>query len=224
MKNSKTKALTSPSDRSIVSLEITSAVSCAFFTLEACIHPQGTADMLVQGPAYLDKVPNEMLYAIQAYICGSEAATFSLGATMEPGTVIVNNKDATAPQQDVFELAARSEPIEEIPADSGDIAADGRGATIFKQQNLQGSQVPGDKTAVPGNTYCADLSNIFGNWDGKVRSLKVEPGYRCKFFTAYGCPASGQKLELGKKGVFLVANQLPTEFDEKIHSVICSKL
>ena len=55
---------------------------------------------------------------------------------------------------------------------------DGRGATLYKEQNAGG-----DGYAVPGgNGYCTDLDNIYADYDGKVRSFSVEQGYHCDFF------------------------------------------
>jgi hypothetical protein len=33
-----------------------------------------------------------------------------------------------------------------------------------------------------GNAYCTNLNNIFGDFDGIVRSLEVQAGYRCSFY------------------------------------------
>jgi hypothetical protein len=58
------------------------------------------------------------------------------------------------------------------------VSGDGRGATIYKGKNFTDSS-----TAIPANYYCTDLYNIVGQFDGKVRSIKVDAGYFCKFFT-----------------------------------------
>jgi hypothetical protein len=31
--------------------------------------------------------------------------------------------------------------------------------------------------------WCTDLNNIFGDFDNKVRSMIVEKGFRCRFYT-----------------------------------------
>lgn len=54
---------------------------------------------------------------------------------------------------------------------------DARGATIFKRANLAG-----ESTFIPANNYCTDMSNIFGSFDGEVRSLSVEKGVKCDFY------------------------------------------
>ena len=92
----------------------------------------------------------------------------------------------------------------------------GRGATIFTGQNSSGSS-----TAIPGISFCADLTNLYGNFDGKVRSLTVEAGYRCQFYTTYGCPANGQKLDITGAQQ---DGQLSNVFDYNIHSVICAQV
>ncbi|EDU47919.1 hypothetical protein PTRG_05012 [Pyrenophora tritici-repentis Pt-1C-BFP] len=59
---------------------------------------------------------------------------------------------------------------------------DSRGCTIFKDQTC-GSD-PG--FAIPGDSgYCADLNNLFADYDGKVRSFRVEKGYQCEFYFEY---------------------------------------
>ena len=55
--------------------------------------------------------------------------------------------------------------------------ADTRGATIFKRENLAGQS-----TFLPAINYCTDMSNIFGGFDGEVRSLTVEMGVKCDFY------------------------------------------
>jgi hypothetical protein len=54
---------------------------------------------------------------------------------------------------------------------------DGRGATIFTSIDLKGKS-----TFIPGNPYCHDLNKIFGDFDGKVRSIIVRKGFKCRFF------------------------------------------
>ncbi|KAH8631446.1 hypothetical protein IG631_13129 [Alternaria alternata] len=53
----------------------------------------------------------------------------------------------------------------------------GAGGIIFKDQNFKG-----ESTFIPGNLYCTDVNNIFGNFDGKVRSIKSLPGYQCQWY------------------------------------------
>ncbi|KAF2786226.1 hypothetical protein K505DRAFT_202262, partial [Melanomma pulvis-pyrius CBS 109.77] len=101
---------------------------------------------------------------------------------------------------------------------------DGRGATIWKQQNMIGDIVPADQTAVPGNAWCTNLNNIFGGWDKKVRSLVVQDGYKCQFYTEYDCPTAGLYLDLGSKDDLVLQPTLTADFDLKIHSVFCAAI
>ena len=67
------------------------------------------------------------------------------------------------------------QPNTDLPQYKAPAAA--AGATIYKSKHFAG-----DSTAIPANTWCTDLSDIFGDFDGQVRSLAVEKGYRCQFF------------------------------------------
>jgi len=72
---------------------------------------------------------------------------------------------------------ATASPLSKVQS-SGRAFLDGRGATLYKKQNAGG-----DGFAIPGNSgYCTDLDNVFGDYDGKVRSFSVEQGYQCEFF------------------------------------------
>lgn len=60
-------------------------------------------------------------------------------------------------------------------------AAEGQGAIIFTEPERKG-----DSAMIPGNAWCTDLSNIFGNFNGRVRSMVVEkgfPNFMCKYIT-----------------------------------------
>ncbi|KAH7385429.1 hypothetical protein DE146DRAFT_759667 [Phaeosphaeria sp. MPI-PUGE-AT-0046c] len=96
---------------------------------------------------------------------------------------------------------------------------EGQGAIIFTEPKRQG-----DSAMIPGNAWCTDLSNIFGNFDGKVRSMVVEKGFRCRFHVNKGCPATGDKYEFGSKDLTLAVGKLPEWLDRKIHSVYCAQL
>ncbi|KAJ4364647.1 hypothetical protein N0V83_009244 [Neocucurbitaria cava] len=114
-------------------------------------------------------------------------------------------------------LALLSALIHALPAPPN---ADGRGATLWTLRAFQGSSV-----AIPASAWCTDMNNVFGNFDGKARSLSVEGGYKCQFYTEYGCSAAkGKKLEYGnaKKGVKVAA--LTGDFEGKIHSAYCAKI
>ncbi|KAG9195662.1 hypothetical protein G6011_00783 [Alternaria panax] len=92
----------------------------------------------------------------------------------------------------------------------------GAGGIIFKDQNLKG-----ESTSIPGNSYCTDLDNIFGNFDGKVRSIQSAPGFQCQWYIDYGCPANGVKLDFGSKDAYIIVGDLDLTFDKKIHSIFC---
>ncbi|CAN9430556.1 unnamed protein product [Alternaria alternata] len=93
----------------------------------------------------------------------------------------------------------------------------GAGGIIFKDQNFKG-----ESTFIPSNLYCTDVNNIFGNFDGKVRSIKSLPGYQCQWYIGYGCPANGVKLDFGSKDAYVSKGDLGPTFDRKIHSVFCT--
>ncbi|KAH3911704.1 hypothetical protein HBI56_140330 [Parastagonospora nodorum] len=97
---------------------------------------------------------------------------------------------------------------------------DGRGATIYTSPNFQG-----DSTFVPGtSSYCGDLNNIFGNFDGRVRSIVVEKGYRCQFYIGHDCPANGSEYDCGSKDASDAISTLPDWVDSKVHSIFCAKI
>ncbi|KAF2127631.1 hypothetical protein P153DRAFT_387370 [Dothidotthia symphoricarpi CBS 119687] len=102
--------------------------------------------------------------------------------------------------------------------------ATGGGATIYKQQNLAVSPLGTDSTSIPANAYCTDLNNIFGDFDGKVRSLSVEKGVKCQFYLNTGCPTDGTKKEVGSKDKKVEEKTLAKEWDGKIRSVFCQKI
>ncbi|OAL03057.1 hypothetical protein IQ06DRAFT_346023 [Phaeosphaeriaceae sp. SRC1lsM3a] len=93
-------------------------------------------------------------------------------------------------------------------------AAEGQGAIIFTEPERKG-----DSAMIPGNAWCTDLSNIFGNFNGRVRSMVVEKGF--PNFINKGCPADGDKYEFGSKDLTLAVGKLPEWLDQKIHSVYC---
>lgn len=61
-----------------------------------------------------------------------------------------------------------------------ELRGDGRAATLFKHPNL--CEVNNDSTFIPASPYCTDISNIFGGFDGRVKSLSVEKGFKCNFY------------------------------------------
>ncbi|KAF1942260.1 hypothetical protein EJ02DRAFT_454459 [Clathrospora elynae] len=110
-------------------------------------------------------------------------------------------------------LALLSALVIALPKASGD----GRGATIWSEKNIQGRS-----TAIPANNYCTDMNNIFGDWDGKIRSIRVEAGYSCQFNRGYEC--GGGVLEFGRPDVILVMDDLGPLFDLNIHSARCNPI
>ncbi|KAI4927231.1 uncharacterized protein J4E92_006398 [Alternaria infectoria] len=134
--------------------------------------------------------------------------------------VVFQYTDATGDGNElVLELWLDTELTDPIlPVTVKAAAADGRGATIFTDKNFNGRS-----TAIPANDFCTDIDNIFGNFDGKIRSVTVEKGYHCKFYTGHDCPANGQKMECGSKDQASVFGDLGT-FDYKIHSAYCTKI
>merc|ERR1712137_102159 len=94
------------------------------------------------------------------------------------------------------------------------------GATIYKSKHFAG-----DSTAIPANAWCTDLSDIFGDFDGQVRSLAVEKGYRCQFFLDRGCSdyaPSSRKLDLSCIDSDVKKADLEPAFDLKLHSAYCA--
>ncbi|KAL7774012.1 hypothetical protein CFE70_003981 [Pyrenophora teres f. teres 0-1] len=73
---------------------------------------------------------------------------------------------------------ASATPVYKLHADLPSFN-DGRGCTIWKNQTCgpdPGFPIPGD------SGYCTDLDNLLSDYDGKVRSFRVEKGYQCEFF------------------------------------------
>ncbi|KAF2450247.1 hypothetical protein P171DRAFT_136723 [Karstenula rhodostoma CBS 690.94] len=67
-------------------------------------------------------------------------------------------------------------------ADAPDFRNDGA-CTLYKAKNLAGKTSPTDYTPVPADSGCLDLSSLYGAWEGKTRSLVVQEGYKCDFYT-----------------------------------------
>ncbi|KAF1836428.1 hypothetical protein BDW02DRAFT_567010 [Decorospora gaudefroyi] len=101
-----------------------------------------------------------------------------------------------------------------LPSNS---STNGRGATVWKNKKFQGPS-----TAIPANNWCTDMNNIFGNWDAKTRSIKVEAGYKCRFYLDYGC--TGPKIEFGSPDGRMMLDDLGPSFDLSIHSAYCAPL
>lgn len=68
------------------------------------------------------------------------------------------------------------------------------------------------------------MTNLFGNWDRAVRSLKVSPGHRCGFHRVPGCKGDVDKdevLELGERGREVRREALEGVWDRGIRSAVC---
>ncbi|UPX10019.1 uncharacterized protein EKO05_0000695 [Ascochyta rabiei] len=107
-----------------------------------------------------------------------------------------------------------------------ELRSDGRAATLFKHPDL--ATINADSTFVPANAYCTDISNIFGGFDGNIRSLSVEEGFKCDFYKEAGCgvndfTSGGAVLEVGFKNKKDERKQLGS-WETKIASVICQRL
>ncbi|KAL5114621.1 hypothetical protein ACEQ8H_007466 [Pleosporales sp. CAS-2024a] len=89
----------------------------------------------------------------------------------------------------------------------------GAGAYIYTSPNFQGSW-----TFIPGNAYCTDIVNLFGNFYNNVRSVSVSPGYNCEFYVKPACANDGPKFELDSKAKKARLSQ----YDYKIQSVFCA--
>ncbi|KNG46873.1 hypothetical protein DDE82_004266 [Stemphylium lycopersici] len=94
------------------------------------------------------------------------------------------------------------------------------GATIYTSKHFAG-----DSTAIPANAWCTDLSSIFGDFDGHVRSLAVEKGYQCQFFLDRGCPDKAppsRKLDFSCTDSDVMKPDLGPAFDFKMRSAYCA--
>ncbi|KAL5406110.1 hypothetical protein PMIN06_004444 [Paraphaeosphaeria minitans] len=107
-------------------------------------------------------------------------------------------------------------------ADAPDFRNDGA-CTLFKAKNLAGKTSPTDYTPVPADSGCLDLSSLYGAWEGKTRSLVVQAGYKCDFYTDPQCPTSATPLCLNASAEKITMKTLPKEWDQKIQSVKCEK-
>ncbi|KAF2279221.1 uncharacterized protein EI97DRAFT_498738 [Westerdykella ornata] len=144
---------------------------------------------------------------------------------------------ATAPDERTA-VSAKATGIN-VPTNAHSIAApvtaqDDRAATLYKQPNRpSGGQNRNhqDWIALPGNYpgrgFCIDMSNLFGNWDEATRSLSVEKGFRCAFYSEVGCSSSKSKgamwVELGEKDKEVLVDGLG-RMDRRIRSAECWRL
>ncbi|KAK1907726.1 hypothetical protein P3342_006055 [Pyrenophora teres f. teres] len=115
---------------------------------------------------------------------------------------------------------ASATPVYKLHADLPSFN-DGRGCTIWKNQTCgpdPGFPIPGD------SGYCTDLDNLLSDYDGKVRSFRVEKGYQCEFFLKYGCQAYSDFISYGSLTHNVDVPTLNSTYDRKIHSVYCCRL
>jgi hypothetical protein len=56
------------------------------------------------------------------------------------------------------------------------------GATLFSKQNNVGGTLGWDFTTVPASDECVDLTNVFGDFVDKTRSITVAWGRECWFY------------------------------------------
>ncbi|KAF1976550.1 hypothetical protein BU23DRAFT_29335 [Bimuria novae-zelandiae CBS 107.79] len=94
--------------------------------------------------------------------------------------------------------------------------------TLYKAQQLKGSLSTTDYTFVPAGSGCLDLTSLFGIWEDKTRSLVVQEGYKCEYFTEFQCTSEPLCLNASDKKI--IKKTLPAAFDKKIKSVKCEKV
>ncbi|KAJ4354148.1 uncharacterized protein N0V89_005881 [Didymosphaeria variabile] len=107
--------------------------------------------------------------------------------------------------------------------DAPDFSNDGA-CTLYKAKNLAGKTSPTDYTPIPADSGCLDLSSLYGAWEGKTRSLVVQEGYKCDFYTDFTCPTSSTPLCLNASDKKITKKTLPAAWDQKIKSVKCEKM
>jgi hypothetical protein len=151
--------------------------------------------MLITGPALMPVLNKTMQYGISAYICGDEAMRLFIehgNAPMPAGTVIIDDPEAVnmieGPDVDV-KVKARTEMNSE--SDVANIAL-----TFYKPWSYLS---PVSAIAVPGKHFCQHVSNLYGGWEGRIRSLSVEDGWKCTFHTEVGCAANQFSWTMGRE-------------------------
>ena len=75
---------------------------------------------------------------------------------------------------------------------------------------------------LPTDGACFDLTSLYGGWEDAARSLVVQKGFKCEFYTAFTC--GGTPLCLNAKEGKVVQKTLPEAFDSRIKSVQCKKM
>ncbi|KAF2205721.1 hypothetical protein GQ43DRAFT_467872 [Delitschia confertaspora ATCC 74209] len=212
-------------DKSISSIEITRQVPCAFFRDQVCVNPKGIYSLVAMGPINIRSLPRLMENGIRAYICGPDSTAFVGNKTLDPGEYIVTGMRTKYLVPVDIPVGKRDGDVVGIDGgvDTTDYnpILDGRGATVYKSEYGNG-QNPGDVLAIPGNAYCQDMANFFGNWDDAIKSLVVEPGFRCKFYVDNHC--NDKMILVGNKSHPVAYYYLGVEFERKISSVFCERM
>ncbi|KAH9870972.1 hypothetical protein J1614_006546 [Plenodomus biglobosus] len=94
---------------------------------------------------------------------------------------------------------------------------DGRGATIYTGTNYSGRAF-----AIPSNDYCADLRNVYADFNRQTRSIITEKGYRCEFYLERGCPSQRKYLWIGSPEKNIALSPLRWDYDRRIQSIFCA--
>lgn len=67
--------------------------------------------------------------------------------------------------------------------------------------------------------------SIYGDeWDRKTRSVAVEQGYSCTFYTERACPPGAGHITMGRVEGRTGIAKLPPGMDLAIRSVFCSRM
>ncbi|KAF2849471.1 hypothetical protein T440DRAFT_469237 [Plenodomus tracheiphilus IPT5] len=96
---------------------------------------------------------------------------------------------------------------------------DGRGATIYTSTKFGGRLF-----AIPGSNYCTSLNEIYGDFDAKTRSIIIDQGYRCEFYTSYDCAEKSPYAHFGSPRMPISVPFLRPDYDSTIHSVYCTSI
>lgn len=73
-----------------------------------------------------------------------------------------------------------------------------------------------------GNSWCMNLHGI--DWDRKARSVAVEKGYTCAFYTEHDCPTWADRLVVGNNDTRVGVPELRSGIDANIRAVYCARM